>query len=341
MVPVLRFILATFVLISHLDIRIFGLNPGVIAVIVFYILAGHVIARLYLHKFSKHLLLFYFERGLRIYPFYFFVAFLTILFLVITEYGQPEFKVLNIFLNFLIIPLNYYMYIEEHLIILKGTEPPWWLIPPAWSLGAELQVYLLMPILLTLRIFLYIAFILSFLVYNLANLNILHSDYFGYRLIIGTLFIFIVGAILEKLNAKTANKFDIFLLISLYFFSMFWFIIVVGKLNIYGIYTRETLLGILIGVPLVLLSLKIRPIKSLNIFGNLSYGIFLTHFLSIWFLDFLGLLQNVSSIEKIIVVFLLSLFLAYIGVIIVDKPIEKIRYYLSSSLTHTSRRSLP
>jgi peptidoglycan/LPS O-acetylase OafA/YrhL len=44
----LRFLLACLVLLSHLGISIGGLNPGVSAVVVFYLLAGHVAARLWL-----------------------------------------------------------------------------------------------------------------------------------------------------------------------------------------------------------------------------------------------------------------------------------------------------
>lgn len=49
----IRFFLAFLVLISHLGIRFKGMNEGVFAVVIFYILAGHVVTKLFLEKIIK------------------------------------------------------------------------------------------------------------------------------------------------------------------------------------------------------------------------------------------------------------------------------------------------
>lgn len=71
----IRFFLAFLVLISHLGIRFKGMNEGVFAVVIFYILAGHVVTKLFLEKIKsndiiKRLKIFYIERFLRIFPRY-------------------------------------------------------------------------------------------------------------------------------------------------------------------------------------------------------------------------------------------------------------------------------
>ena len=43
---ILRFILAILVLLSHTGVSLLGLNPGVMAVIVFYAISGYVMAAL-------------------------------------------------------------------------------------------------------------------------------------------------------------------------------------------------------------------------------------------------------------------------------------------------------
>lgn len=344
MIGYLRLFLALLVLISHTDVRINGLNEGVIAVIIFYILAGHVITYIFSEIFSyyelkKRFFIFYFERVLRIFPLYTFVVLITYLFLKLTNYGQPEFSPINIALNLLIVPLNYYMYIEEHIIILRATEPAWWFVPPAWSLGAEIQAYLLLPFLIVFRKLGAVIFLVSFLIYCLSNLNVLHSDYFGYRLIPGVMFIFLLGVYVERAIKNTLKLFEAFILIFSYTLAIIWFFYFVILRKTHGIYTRETLIGIIIGVPLVylLLKLKYKP-PFYRLMGSLSYGIFLSHFLAIWLIDFLDL--NLMGLYFYSAVVLTSLLISILGVILIDKPFEKFRFKLSRNIYGKYRNKL-
>jgi len=325
-----RFFLAFLVLISHLNIRFLGMNEGVFAVTIFYILAGHVVTKLFMEKINvalveKKLLIFYTERFLRIYPLYFSISFITILFLIITGYGNPVFDFCNVILNLLIVPLNYYMYIEKCIVILASTNPPWWLIPPAWSLGTEIQAYIILPLLLMHRTLGLFVFWSSYFIYSLANLNIIHSDYFGYRLIPGVIFIFLSGAYLQKTISGKASRYEIFSLIFMYFISVLWFIYFIIIKKQYGAYTRETLLGLIIGIPLVFLLLRIRKKIIFNhLLGNLSYGIFLSHFLAFWIMDFFNL--NFSIYQKIFISTVLSICISFPFITVIERKIEKIRY---------------
>ncbi|ADY73950.1 acyltransferase 3 [Desulfurobacterium thermolithotrophum DSM 11699] len=326
----LRFLLAYLVLLSHIGFRIGGLNPGVFAVVIFYILAGHVVTHLLYDIFwnkGKTVLTFYIDRVLRIFPLYLFVSSLTILFLLLTSFGNPEFKALNLINNLLIVPLNYYMYIEKDLIILTSTHPPWWLIPPAWSLGTELQVYMLLPFLLRFPKIGTFFFFFSLCIYSIANLNIIHSDYFAYRLIVGVLFIFMLGSLIQKIATNRARKYEIAAVIATYLFCVIWFSYFVLIKHLYGAYTRETLLGIIVGLPIVYVAVKSKVRLPFNrTLGNLSYGVFLSHFLAIWILEYLGLPKG--GLLFVIEVSVLSVIIAWIGVVLVDKRIEKIRFKL-------------
>ncbi len=329
----LRFILAFLVLISHVDIKFFGLNPGVIAVVMFYMLAGHVVSHLWEDIIPNSpndrdnkgkLYRFYKDRVLRILPLYSYVALLTILFLFITGYADSKFSLLKLAGNFLIIPLNYYMLVDTTIL----TTPNWCLIPPAWSLGAELQAYILLPLCLinkSLKIFLTAA---SFGVYMLANFSIINPDYFGYRLIFGIFFIFAAGSSIQ-INQTTKNRSG-FNFNRLYPWLLWIFIACLGIFflhqNLFGpAYTKETFIGIFAGIPLIYFPGKKKIKLPWNaLLGSLSYGVFLSHFLLIWCLDYTDLI-NKNTMLYIPAITLGSIFIAYSGVIIIEKRIDLIR----------------
>lgn len=316
----LRFFLAFLVMLSHLGVRFYTLNPGVIAVVVFYILAGFVVSHLYTEIFAQRknkLVLFYRDRFLRIYPMYLYVLILTIIFLLITSFGNPKFTFLNMFNNLTIIPLNYYMYIDSTVL----TNPKWWLIPPAWSLGTELQAYLFLPFVFIYKRVKIILALLSLFVYIIANFSIINPDYFGYRLLVGVFFIFLLGSSIQ--GYKKNDK--------IFIYSV-WILLLllVPVLSYTGsfspTYTKETLIGLLFGMPLVLFLSKTKKKLLFNtFFGALSYGFFLSHFLAIWILKYSNLASKIPFYH-ICQVTAISLFIAIIGVYCIEKKIDRVRY---------------
>ena len=314
----LRFILAILVVLSHLGITFYGLNPGVIAVIIFYILAGFVVSHLYTNIIPNQkykILLFYKDRIKRIFPLYTYILILTIIFLLTTSFGEPNFTTMKIFNNLTIIPLNFYMVLDNNIL----TNPSWWLIPPAWSLGTELQAYLLLPFALLYQRFKYITATISFLIYIAANFSIIHPDYFGYRLIVGVFFIFLLGTSLQKVASNTRTKFD-----KPFLFSIWIATSILISLSLYfnmssPTYTKETALGLITGLPLIYLLSQIKTKLPLNsLLGSLSYAIFLSHFLSIWMIQYLNL-TPIGSILYIISIIILSLVIALLGIIFLEK----------------------
>jgi len=327
----LRFLLALLVMLSHLDIRFYGLNQGVIAVVIFYILAGYVVSYLYTNIIPKQIKdrknnfklfalqysLFIKDRVKRIFPLYLFMAFLTLVFILITDFGKPHLTTLNIFSNLTIIPLNFYMWLDNSIL----TNPKWWLIPPAWSLGTELQAYILLPFALVFPKIKYLFILLSLSIYIVANLNIIHPDYYGYRFIVGVFFIFMLGATLQKISNSTQTKFDnYFILFILFVIFCLLSYVLYRNLEIKA-YLLETSIGILFGVPIIYLLSKIKKTLPLNSFlGSLSYAIFLSHFLSIWLIKYLQI-ETLKSMFTIGI----SIIIGLIGVLFEINLLKKCR----------------
>jgi len=317
----IRFVLAIAVLFSHLGVTINGLNPGVVAVIMFYMLAGSVVAHVWqdiLPEGKNKYMGFCMDRALRIFPLYIYTMVLTLLFVAVTGYGNPHYPISALVNNLLVVPLNYYMFLDSTIL----TEPSWWLIPQAWSLGAELQVYLLLPVIFINKQVRYIFFIASFTVYMLANLGCINTDYYGYRLVPGVLFIFIMGVIIKEsqvVRYRAAKHWVLYIgLVIIYVMFEFYDVFKV-------VYAQETMIGLLIGVPLLTYAGRTKIKLPYNaMMGSMSYGVFLTHFLVIWVLDYSQIIQK-ATIMYFVAILLMTLIIAFIGVVLVETKIALIR----------------
>jgi peptidoglycan/LPS O-acetylase OafA/YrhL len=79
------------------------------------------------------------------------------------------------------------------------------LIPPSWSLGAEIQFYAVVPwiLLAGLRA---PALAASLAVYACALFGVLNPDWFAYRLLPGVLFMFLLGSWLYDFQHEAARS---------------------------------------------------------------------------------------------------------------------------------------
>lgn len=216
-----RFFLAFCVLLYHSGASPAKFNLGVAAVISFYILAGFVLTNLIDKKFDGKMWLFYLERILRIYPLYLFLALLTLIFVFLSGYGNPVFSFGKVANNLLIIPLNYYMVFDNSIM----QSPKWWLIPPAWTLGLELQAYLALSLIIKFKFFKIIASVISLSVFFIATAGFINSDIWGYRLLPGTLFIFMIGSSLYRIINSRSDIFDRIFVPVTYFLCFLLFVI--------------------------------------------------------------------------------------------------------------------
>lgn len=292
-----RLFLAILVVLGHMDISFLDLHISVSAVVVFYVLAGHVVSTLWRkspeENVASRAMWFYKDRALRIFPLYLSVmAFSSILWMMgaHSSFLSRTPLTLDWLGNLLVVPLNYYMF--------NGLND-FFLVPPAWSLGVELQFYLLVPLLLTSRAIVIGFGLASFLCYALAQCGVLNADYYGYRLIAGVGFIFIAGTLI--------NRHDLACRLCL---SGVWLASVIysGYLAATGTsvaYNLDVALGFAVGLPLLYLFLRFPRSGFLHLLqkraGEISYGVFLFHFPVMWMLQLLGYQGKSTAIFVVLV----------------------------------------
>jgi len=215
-----RFFLAAMVLISHMGINVLGINPGVCAVVVFYLLAGQVVCKLWQRQadlaFGSRIRWFYRDRIWRIAPMYGYVLLLGMAAWLLgaeSYFMSATPGLIEWANNLLVIPLNYFMF--------NGSDT-FTLLPPAWSLAAEIQFYVLVPFLLTKTRRVALAWAASLAVFLAAQTPMLNTDVFGYRLLAGIGFVFICGCWLAArkplslANPRQIALFGLWLMVGLY-----------------------------------------------------------------------------------------------------------------------------
>jgi len=277
----LRLLLALAVLLSHAGVRVFQLNPGVTAVIGFYLISGYVMAGLVHRHYSQpdRVPMFYLDRVLRLFPQYLVYAGATLVWhlwsatpTLFLKHPPTWVDLVN---NLTVVPLNFYMY--------NGSDA-YTLIPPAWSLGAELQFYLLAPLMLIWpRLGLALA-ALSAAVHAGALLGRLNTDWYGYRLLPGVLWVFGVGMLMFHWRRSRPR-----LALVLAGASPVLALVVCAWLRSRGLhsapYHQEVLLGWGLGIPLLYWVTRAPGASRWDaVAGDLSYGVFLNHFLLIYVL---------------------------------------------------------
>jgi peptidoglycan/LPS O-acetylase OafA/YrhL len=277
MLGTLRFFLALFVALGHANVDIMGFNPGVVSVVCFYLISGYVMTGLLRSHYDSVEMVpyFYLDRALRLMPQYLLIAGVTLAWFLasgkVTLFLRHAPSAGDLLNNLLVVPLNYFMF---------NQSDSFTLIPPSWSLGAEWQFYFLMPLLLLLRLRATI-FAAGLLVYGMAAFALIDTNIFGYRLLPGVLTFFLLGsALFDAQQRKGGGKLVIAVVL---LSSVLAAILRYNGLN--GLlYNGETLLGLCLGMPLLYL---LGPMKQKTLdarLGDLSYGIFLNHFLIQWIL---------------------------------------------------------
>ncbi len=310
---ILRLVLAMLVVLGHMDINFLGLHLAVSAVVVFYILAGHVVAKLWNRQdnlvLSERASWFYRDRFLRIYPLY--LAALTMSVVLWWLGAKSIFLAVNPSLwawlsNMLIVPLNFYMFTG-------GND--FMLVPPAWSLGAELQFYILLPFLLSSRYAAWAFSLATFGCYLGAQLGLLNADFYGYRLLAGVGFIFMLGVLAHREDPVSRTGVGLAWAGSAGYVS---FLALTGHSAAFNL---DVALGITVGLPLLLLFLKFPKFGTLGAVqryaGEMSYGVFLFHFPVIWLLQMLGLYSKSNAW----LVILISAAIAWGCHVAIERPI--------------------
>lgn len=324
-----RLILALLVAISHMGVSIFGVNEGVIAVISFLMISGFVMTALINghYRNAQDIPAFYLDRLLRLQPQYLFYLALTLTYFFTVGIDDPLFNsatLESIILNVLIIPANFYM---------TETLNARVIIPPAWSLGLEACFYLTIPILVAFRLR-HLALVISLIIFLFAYSTVIDTNLFGYRFLPGTLFMFLLGSFL--CDAGRHGK-----LIILSTYSLCCSLLAATIIfNTYRVpYNIETLLGVALGLPIIYLLKKRKYGKLDQTLGNISYGVFLNHFLLLWIWKELGL--SISSPSQMTALIMTSITLAWASYQFIEKPAIQIRKDLRRSCNPNNQGQKP
>jgi peptidoglycan/LPS O-acetylase OafA/YrhL len=276
-----RYILAVLVALSHSVGFIQGWDTGVVAVISFFLLSGYVMTVLVEKHYSsiERIPGFYLDRAARLFPqflFYLLVAAVSVYALGVNNGmgGGDHYTSVDWVLNIFMLPLGYNFWGQVAGIDFRTA------IAPTWSLGLELTFYIMVPWVLLLskssaRII--VPSMISMVVFVLAFMGWINTDIFGYRLLCGNLFVFLVGASFYY-GTRALNRFILFVWLG----SVTTFILVMSSDKLYQLHwNKEVNLGLLLGIPMVWV-LHSKRFSSIDEFlGNMSYGIFLNHLLII------------------------------------------------------------
>ena len=293
----LRAIAAVIVVIGHIEMRKHQLGipsldegspfyspDGKMAVIMFFVLSGFLITYLLLKEKDTHgqfkLKNFYMRRILRVWPLYYFVLILTLLFV------QNDYSITTILLSFTIFPN-----------VAQAIGQPWTSSPQIWSIGVEEQFYLLFPVILRLlsrrsylpllltffigyTLFPYFLYWLNQYTLKIEDLSVMHLYFYSAKfncLSLGCI-IGVIYADYPKILRFLQHRFIAIPSITLCF--LFWF----GHFEFR--YFQDEIFGLLFALSILNLATNPLFIASkkwgfLDFLGRISYGIYMYHWIII------------------------------------------------------------
>ena len=326
----LRLLLALVVCLSHLGLTVGGHHPGVSAVIVFYLLAGYV-TRALIEVQLKTPAAFYMERLIRLAPPYLgALAAATIVWLMVnpaSHFTQRAPSLMDWIANISVVPLNYFMWTGQDRFTL---------VPPAWSLAVELQFYLLAPWLFRFNRLAISLTLASLVIYVVAGLGLINTDWWGYRLLPGVLFVFMIGAGLRSHPRLVA------LLVC--FGSAILLAVLILRPETQRAFNVETAIGLMFGAPLLAALSLARRRQWDEVIGHLAYPVFLSHFLILWIFEALGLSgpSILSSLPVLALYILVTLAFSFCLYLATELPFVSLRRKLrsvSATTPHFERKS--
>ncbi|WP_410015797.1 acyltransferase family protein [Sodalis sp. C49] len=350
MLGIIRFFLASCVILFHLSAKTPGL--GLYAVNCFYVISGYLITlilnRTYKFKFTP----FAINRFLRLFPTYWFACITSIICIYFvnnptafhSSYGL-HFSFQEIISNILLIPWAFFSDNKMTSPFQTFTAPEilnfngymFRAVTSSWSVAVEIICYLFLWLFVAKgpkRTILVIIISSAYHWYSLGhsdNLNTTYSSFLAAMLpfSIGSLGYFI-SDIIEKKNPNAGKTFGY----QIIFFSIFvatflinwligWF---EGKTVASFYYYFNNIIALFGVISLHATKLPERLKKTGRLLGDISYPIFLCHFifgLIAW--SILGKPVDTVGWYIFFIGYSFSLLFGYISILLIDRPISKIR----------------
>ena len=348
MLGIFRFILAYLVLLSHFPENGFKLNLGISSVVIFYFISGSLMLKSYLRfkKFSTTpVRSFYLDRVIKIFPQYLAILLLTAV--CFTYFGRStqntfhgvSFEASRVFFDALLLPVNLAVGSVGNFLPILGDRP---IVPPAWSLSLEFHFYLLLPLLVGLRTRFTVAIaLISSVLLMLSFFSVnpyLNTLNFGYRYILPMLVVFIFGMLYSS-----KNEFDKKIVFIIWGgFCIVLLGVLPGFSAFYNFAVQEIMIGAVLALPLFhyVINFKIES-KWFNridrFLGELSYPVFLSHFLAMYLAQHLFGVSLFAKIYFLVATVAITLFISIILALIqrrIDSSRIDIRGFSSMRKTH-------
>ena len=174
------------------------------------------------------------------------------------------------------------MYLKVHVI------RSYCILPPAWSLGLELQAYAILPLIIRSFPAKWIVGFVSLCIFSTSAFGIIDPGVWGYFLIPGVIYVFLTGSAIYK-NMKLKSNVDSF---DRTFPTICWGWLLLLLISLHISHhlhetSAATILGFLLGMPIVqyVSSSSIR-LPFDHVMGQISYGVFLIHMPIAWMFEF-------------------------------------------------------
>lgn len=338
---IIRFALALIVVASHTGYSYQSIG-ALASVQAFFVLSGVYMAAVYTSKYSlreRGAIYFYYNRALRLWPTY--IALLALTILVYWVFGATitnDSKLFNLFEYFksqtsnnekaLIIYLSLFLIGQD---VISVSESFHYLLPvrQSWSIASEMLFYSIVPLIFSRKPFVF--YILSFLFFIVIKyLFLTHYGWrYSYFLPLGNFGYFILGCGLYHISShplidqikNKANSLKIhatyIILILLFFFGESSF----ERSNI-----SHHLIFIFVFSICTIALFEKSSSKLDYIFGNISYGVYLNHFLILVLLS--NLLETTArdGILLLLSVIACSVLLSLLMEKFIQRPIDRHRY---------------
>lgn len=350
----IRLLLAISVVIAHSS-SIFGFSlvGGQVAVQAFYIISGFYMSLILNEKYigiNNSYKLFITNRLLRLYPIYWIVLLLTIIFslaLIIYTKGDKlgDFEIYSNYFNkisilsfIFLIFTNLFLFLQDTVMFLglnitngslffttdyTSTSPMLYqflFIPQAWTIGIEIAFYLIAPFLVRKKLkFVLLLISLSILLRIILSYNGLMADPWSYRFFPTELVFFLLGIVAYRLYKKFENA----PIKSSYLVTNFGVIICFTLLYSFWISEWKYYIYLfLFFISLPFIFILTKKWKRDSFIGELSYPIYISH---LFVLSCLGALKVTKIVNLGLLLSITTIIFAIVLNELVSKRIEKVR----------------